>query len=145
MSHDILLAFHGIIVAVLITGDVPQGWEKMTFKILHKKKYRNECGNNKGLSLMAHAGEVILKIVTIRPDDLCEAAGILFEEQCGFRPQRSATDMYDVRRAQPAGNKTDKQHFIYRFASSIWQKRTTLLSIACYYGKFLLVSDFPLG
>ena len=50
---------------------------------------------------MAHAGKVFLRIVANRLGDFCEEAGILPEEQCGFRPQRSTTDlMFVVRRLQ---------------------------------------------
>ena len=41
---------------------------------------------------MAHSGK-ILKIVADRLGDFCEEAGNLAEEQCGFRPQLSTTDM----------------------------------------------------
>ena len=53
---------------------------------------------------MAHAGKVLLKIVANRLGDFCEEAGILLEEQCGFRPQHSTTDMmFVVRRLQELG------------------------------------------
>ena len=103
-SHEILLAFHDIIVAVWVTGEVPQEWKDATIKVLHKKKDRTECSNYRGLSLVAHAGKVLLKIVANRLGDFCEEAGILPEEQCGFRPQRSTTDvMFVVRRLQELG------------------------------------------
>ena len=62
-SHEILLASHDIIVAVWMTGEVPQEWKDATIKVLHKKKDRMECSNYRGLSLVAHAGKVLLKIV----------------------------------------------------------------------------------
>ena len=103
-SHEILLPFHDIIVAVWMTGEVPQEWKDATIKVLHKKKDRTECSNYRGLSLVAHAGKVLLKIVANRLGDFCEEAGILPEEQCGFRPQRSTTDMmFVVRRLQELG------------------------------------------
>ena len=104
-SHEILLAFHGIIVsAVWMTGEVPQEWNDATIKVLHKKKGRTECSNYRSLSLLAHAGKVLLKIVAGRLGDFCEKPGILPEEQCGFRPQRSTTDMmFVVRRLQELG------------------------------------------
>ena len=103
-SHEILLAFHGIIVAVWMTGEVPQEWKDATIKVLHKKRDRTECSNYRGLSLVAHAGKVLLKIVANRPGDFYEEAGIISEEQCGFRPQRSTTDMmFLVRRLQELG------------------------------------------
>ena len=79
-SHEILLAFHDIIVAVWMTGEVPQEWKDATIKVLHKKKDRTECSNYRGLSLVAHAGKVLLKIVANRFGDFCEEAGILPEE-----------------------------------------------------------------
>ena len=103
-SHEILLAFHDIIVAVWMAGEVPQEWKYATIKVLQKKKDRTECSNYRGLSLVAHAGKVLLKIVANRPGDFCEEAGILPEEQCGFRPQRSTTHMmFVVRRLQVLG------------------------------------------
>ena len=60
-SHEILLAFHDIIVPVWMAGEVPQEWKDATIKVLHKKKDRTEYGNYRGLSLVAHAGKVLLK------------------------------------------------------------------------------------
>ena len=103
-SHEILLPFHDIIVAVWMTGEVPKEWKDATIKVLRKKKDRTECSNYRGLSLVAHAGKVLLKIVANRLGDFFEEAGILPEEQCGFRPQRSTTDMmFVVRRLQELG------------------------------------------
>ena len=65
------------------------------------KKDRTECGNYRGISLVAHAGEALLKIVTTRLSAYCEARNLLPEEQCGFRPHRSTTDMmFAVQRLQ---------------------------------------------
>ena len=85
-SYEILLAFHDIIVAVWMTWEVPQEWKDATIKVLHKKKDRTECSNYSGLSLVAYAGKVLLKIVTNRLGDFCEEAGIFPNQQCGFRP-----------------------------------------------------------
>ena len=74
--------------------------------VLHKKKNRTECGNYRGISLVAHAGKVLLKIVATRLSAYCEARNLLPEEQCGFRPHRSTTDMmFAVRRLQELGRK----------------------------------------
>ena len=70
-SREILLAFHGIIVAVWMTGEAPQEWKYATIKVLHKKKDRTECRNYRGFSLVAHAGKVLLKIVVNRLGDFC--------------------------------------------------------------------------
>ena len=103
-SHEILLAFHGIVVAVWMAGEVPQEWKYGAIKVLHKKKDRTECSNYRGLSLVAHAAKVLLKVVANRLGDFCEEAGIFPEEHCVFRPQRSVTDMmFVVRRLQELG------------------------------------------
>ena len=72
--------FHDIIVAVWRGGGVPQQWEDGTIKVLHKRKYRTECGNHRGISLVAHAGKVLLKVIAGRPSDYCELENILPEE-----------------------------------------------------------------
>ena len=87
-----------------MTGGNPQEWKDATIKFRHKKKVRTECGNHRGLSPVTHAGKILLKIVANRLGDFCKEAGILPEEQYGFRPQRSTTDMmFVVRRLQEMG------------------------------------------
>ena len=87
-----------------MTGEVPREWKDATIKVLHKKKDWTECSSYRGLSLVAHAGKGLLKIVANRLGNFCKEVGILPEEQCGFRPQRSTTDMmFVVRRLQKLG------------------------------------------
>ena len=103
-SREIFVAFHGIIVAVWMMEEVPQEWKYGTIKVLHKNRDQNECGNYRGLSLVAHTGKALLKIVANRLGVFCEEAGVLPEEQCGFRSQHSTTDiMFVVRRVQELG------------------------------------------
>ena len=74
--------------------------------VLHKKKDRTECGNYRGISLIAHAGKILLKIIARRLSEYCERVGILPEEQSGFRPNRSTTDMmFVIRRLQELARK----------------------------------------
>ena len=55
---------------------------------------------------MSHTGKVLLKVVARRLSACCEAKGLLPEEQCGCRPNRSTTDMmFVVRRLQEIGRK----------------------------------------
>ena len=73
-------------------------------KVFHKKADRSDCNNFRGISLVSHAGKVLLKIVANRLSNFCEAQQILPEEQCGFRPTRSTIDMlFVVRRLQKLG------------------------------------------
>ena len=64
--------------------------------VLHKKKDQTECGNYRGISLVAHAGKILLKIIARRLSEYCERVGILPEEQSGFRPNRFTTGMMFV-------------------------------------------------
>ena len=75
--------------------------------VLHIKKDRTECGNYRGISLAAHAGKILLKIIARRLSEYCERVGILpKEEQRGFRPNRSTTDMmFVIRRLQELARK----------------------------------------
>ena len=72
----------------------------------HKKKDRPECGNNRDISLVAHAGKILLKIIARRLSEYCERVGILPEDQSGFGPNRSTTDiMFVIRRLQELARK----------------------------------------
>ena len=62
---------------------------------------------------MSHAGKVLLKVVARRLSADCDAKGLLPEEQCGFRPNRSTTDMmFVVRRLQKIGRKAGVSLFM---------------------------------
>ena len=62
---------------------------------------------------MSHAGKVLLKVVARRLSAYCKAKGLLPEEQCGFRPNRSTTDMmFVVRRLQEIGPKSGVSFFM---------------------------------
>ena len=62
---------------------------------------------------MSHADKVLLKVVARRLSAYCEAKGLLPEEQCGFRPNRSTTDMmFVVCRLQEIGRKAGVSLFM---------------------------------
>ena len=48
--------------------------------VLHKKKDRTECSDCRGVSLVAHAGKILLKIVAHRLSEYSERVEILPEE-----------------------------------------------------------------
>ena len=83
-----------------------QQWKDDIIMVLHKKKNWTECGNYRGISLVAHAGKVLLKIIARHLSAYCERVGILPEEQIGLRPNRSTTDiMFVIRRLQELARK----------------------------------------
>ena len=103
-DQTILLEFHRLTTLIWREGKVSQQWKDAVITVLHKKGDKTECGNYRGISLVSHAGKVILKVVTRRLSAYCEAKGLLPEEQCRFRPNRSTTDMmFVLRRLQETG------------------------------------------
>ena len=95
-----------IVVYIWKEGEVPQQWKYAIIIVLHKKKDRAECGNYRGISLVAHVGKILLNIITRRLSEYCERVGILPEEQSSFRPNCSTTDMvFVIRRLQKLARK----------------------------------------
>ena len=85
---------------------MPQQWKYFIIMVLHKTKNRTECGNYRGISLVAHAGKILLKIIARHLSDYCERVRILPEEQSSFRPNRSTTDvMFVIRRLRELARK----------------------------------------
>ena len=72
LQHIISMVWH--------QRQVPQRWRDAVMKVLDKD--RTECGNYRGISLVAHACKVLLKIVATRLSAYCEARNLLSEEQC---------------------------------------------------------------
>ena len=102
---------------------MPQQWKYAIIMVLHETKDRKECGNYRGISLVAHAGKMLLKIIARRLSDYCERVGILPEEPSGFRPtNRSTIDMMFV---------------IRRLQELMWKKRIPL-----YVGFFYLTKAY---
>ena len=55
-----------IVVRIRRVGEVPQQWKHAIIMVHHKKKDRTECGNFRGISLVAYAGKILLKIIARR-------------------------------------------------------------------------------
>ena len=112
-DRTILLEFHRLTTLIWRERKVPQQWKYAVITVLHKKGDKTECGNYRGISLVSHAGKVLLKVVARRLSAYFEAKGLLPEEQCGFRPNRSTTDMmFVVRRLQEIGQKVGGSLFM---------------------------------
>ena len=75
---------------------MPQQWKDALIVVLHRNEYRAECGNYRGISLVAHAGKILLKIIACPLSEYCECVAILPEKQSRFRQKRSNTDMMFV-------------------------------------------------
>ena len=69
-----------IVVCIQEGRTMPQQWEyAIIIKVLHKTKDRTECGNYRGISLVAHAGKILLKIIAHRLSEYWERVGIFPE------------------------------------------------------------------
>ena len=73
---------------------MPQQW-KTDIMVLQKNKSRTECGNYRGILLVAHAGKILLKIVARRLSEYSERVGVLPEELEWF-PTEPFYHRYDV-------------------------------------------------
>ena len=102
LNHDptAVREFHRVVKLVWHQRKVPQRRRNTTIEILRKTKDRTECGNYCGISLVAHSGKV-----TTRLGVYCEAKRLQPDEQCGFRPPRSTTDMIALRGSKNWGEK----------------------------------------
>ena len=80
---------------------MPQQWKDAIIMVRHNQKDWRECGNYRGILLVAHAGKILLKVIARRLSEYCKRVGILPEEQSGSRSNCSTTDtMFVVRRLQ---------------------------------------------
>ena len=82
-----------IVVRLWRGGEVPPQWKDAIIMTLHKKKGRTECGNYRGISLRRQDTAEDHRSPRQR---VCERVAILPQEQSGFRPNRSTTDMIFV-------------------------------------------------
>ena len=108
-DRSILRDLHRLITTTWREGKVPQRWKEAIIMAIQKKD-KPECGNYRGISLVFHAGKVLLKVITKRLSKYCGRKGPLPEEQSEFRPSRSTIDMmFMVCRLQELGRKARVQ------------------------------------
>ena len=62
-DRTILLEFHRLTTLICRERKVPQQWKDVAITVLHKKGEKMECGNYRGISLVSHAGKVLLKVL----------------------------------------------------------------------------------
>ena len=89
---------HNLIKTIWIKENIPSEWLTSDIVTIYKKKGdRSDCSNSRGISLLPTASKVLAKIMLSRlTEHLTEST--LPETQCGFRKERSTTDMIFVAR-----------------------------------------------
>ena len=65
-DRTILLELHRLTILIRHQGKVPHQWKDAVITVLHKKRDKTECGNDRGISLVSHAGKILLKVVARR-------------------------------------------------------------------------------
>ena len=112
-DRTILLELHLLNTVIWREGKVSLQWKDAIITVLYKKGDKTENINYRGISLVSHPGKVLLAVVTRRLNTYYEAKGLLPEEQCGFRPDRSTTDiMFVVCRLQEIRRKAGVSLFM---------------------------------
>ncbi|XP_017668058.1 PREDICTED: uncharacterized protein LOC108496141, partial [Lepidothrix coronata] len=82
----------------LVHCELPSDLRDAVIITLYKKKgIKSDCSNYHGITLLSFAGKILARILLNRPLPAI-AEGILPESQCGFRANRSTTDMVFVLR-----------------------------------------------
>ena len=74
---------HGTVIHTKSAAPVEIGYHHGT--VIHTKKDRTECGNYRGISLVAHAGKILLTTIACHHSEY-ERVAILPGEHSGFRP-----------------------------------------------------------
>lgn len=70
---------------------IPQDWGRAIVCPIYKKGDKTQCNNYRGISLLSHVGKIYERILETRLRTQIENK--LGEWQCGFRPNRSTTDL----------------------------------------------------
>ena len=84
-DRTILRELHRLTILLWRQGRVPQQWKDAVIKVLYKKGDKTECGNYRGISLVSHAGKVLLKVVARRLGAYCEVKGLCYRRcSAGF-------------------------------------------------------------
>ena len=112
-DRTIQLELHRLTTLIWREGKAPQQLKDAVMIVLHNKDDKTECEYYRGISLLSHGGKVFLEVVARRLGAYCEIKGLLPEEQCGFRADRSTTDMmFVVHRLQEIGRKAGVSLFM---------------------------------
>jgi hypothetical protein len=81
---------HRLIYSIWSKEELPQQWKESIIVPIHKKGYKTDCNNYRGISLFSTAYKILSNILLARLTPYVN--GITGDHQCGFRRNRSATD-----------------------------------------------------
>ena len=75
-DRTILLELHRLITLIWRKGKFPQQWKGAVITVLRTKGDKKECENYRGVSLVSHAGKLLVKVVEMRLSGYCETKGL---------------------------------------------------------------------
>jgi hypothetical protein len=90
-SDEIMVCITAMFNVCLETGVVVSEWKDVIIAVLFKKGRVVDCNNYRGLSLIAHIGKLLEKVLQFRGTELSEKRAIP-ESQFGFRANCSTVD-----------------------------------------------------
>jgi hypothetical protein len=79
-----------LICSTWIKEELPQQWKLPIIVPIHKKVYKTDCNNYRGISLLSTAYKILSNILLTRLTPY--GSEIIGEHQCGFRRKRSTMD-----------------------------------------------------
>ena len=90
--HILLPYYVKLFNCILKSGNFPTCWCKSVIKPLHKSGDVNDPNNFRGISLLSALGKVFTGIINKKLNTWAEKSKEYFEEQAGFRKNRSTID-----------------------------------------------------
>jgi hypothetical protein len=89
-GRTILCEIHKLIISVWNKEELPEEWKKFIIVSIYKKDDKTDCSNYRGISLLPSTYKFLTYILLSRLTPYTEE--IIWDHQCGFRHNSSATD-----------------------------------------------------
>jgi hypothetical protein len=86
----LLSAIHKLIYSVWSKEELPDQWKESIIVLIHKKGDKTDCNNYRGISLLSTSYKMLSNILSRLVPYIDEIIG---DHQCGFRRNRSTTDL----------------------------------------------------
>jgi hypothetical protein len=82
--------FHKLIKLIWNNEEMPNQWKESIVVPVHKKGYKTDCSNYRGISLLSTSYKILSNILLARLTPYADE--IIGDHQCGFWRNRSTTD-----------------------------------------------------
>ena len=89
-GRTICLEIQKLITSIWKKEEVPEEWKESMIVPIHKKWYKTDCNNYRGISLLPTTNKILSNILLSRL--IPYAKKNIGDHQCGFRRNRSSID-----------------------------------------------------